>query len=56
MGTDCYWIYHGDRFIVFANIKTLCDTRETNIILYVNYISINKTAYPSQERVERSHF
>lgn len=28
-----------DHFVMYAYIKSLCDTSETNIILYLNYIS-----------------
>ena len=44
METHCYYIYHGDHFITYANIKSLCSTPDPKIILYVKYISIkNKT-------------
>ena len=28
--------------MIYANIKSLCGTHETNIMLYINCISINK--------------
>ena len=34
--------YHGDYFIMYKNINSLCGTPETNIIMYVNYTSIKK--------------
>ena len=42
MGTDGYQTYCGDHFTIYANIKSLCSTPETNKIVYVNYISIKK--------------
>ena len=37
------WTYHSDHFIMYANVTSLCSTHETNITLYVNYISINQS-------------
>ena len=31
------WSHSGDHFMMYKNIKSLCCTLETNIILYVNY-------------------
>lgn len=42
MGTDGYQIYCGDHVITYANIRSLFNTPETNIILHINYISIVK--------------
>lgn len=42
MGTDGYQIYHTDHFIIYAKVKSLCITCETNITLYIKYISIKK--------------
>lgn len=39
MVTDSDSTYHGEHFIMYIIIKSLCCT-ETNIILYVNYTSI----------------
>ena len=33
--------YKGDHLITYTCIKSLCCAMETNIILYVNYISLN---------------
>lgn len=30
------------RFIMYANIKSLCHILKTNIVLYINYISVKK--------------
>lgn len=35
-------IYHGYHFIMYANVRSLCSTPETNIIFYINYISLKK--------------
>ena len=41
-----YWTYHGgDHFIMYPNVKSWCNTSETNIILYTNYISIRKNIH-----------
>ena len=32
--------YCGDHFIMYINVKLKCSVPETNIILYVNYVSI----------------
>lgn len=42
MGTDGYQAYHGDHFIMYTNVKSLCSAPETNIILYAEYISLEK--------------
>ena len=42
MGADGYWTYRRDHVIMFANVKLLCSTLETNIILYINYVSLFK--------------
>ena len=41
-GTDGYQTCRGNHFIIYANIKSLCSTPKTNIILYVTCISIFK--------------
>ena len=33
---DGNWTYSDDYFIMYKNIESLCQTHETNIILYVN--------------------
>ena len=39
---DIKWTYFGDHFIIYANIKALCCTLETNMMLYVNCTLIKK--------------
>ena len=39
---DVNQTYCGDHFTIYINIKSLYCIPETNIILYVNYISIKK--------------
>lgn len=41
LGTNSYQRY-GNHFIMYANVQLLGSTPETNIILYVNYVSILK--------------
>ena len=39
MSTAHYWTYCGDHFVIYANVKSLCNTSETNNIvpqLYFN--------------------
>ena len=52
LGTGGYWAYHGDHFIIYATIIS-CSRPETNIILYINYISI-KNFFKKQKWV-KSH-
>ena len=42
--------YCGDHFTIYTNIKSLCCTPETNIMQYVNYISILKKIGREAER------
>ena len=42
METDGYQMHHGYHFIMNANVKSLRGAPEANIILCVNYISIEK--------------
>ena len=35
------WTYRGGPFIMYVNIKSLWGTPETNIMLYINYMSQN---------------
>ena len=39
---DVVYIYCSDHFAVCANIKSICCTAETNIMLYANFIWIKK--------------
>ena len=39
---DGSWNQHSDHFIMYVNVEPLRFTPETNVILYVNYISIKK--------------
>ena len=34
--------YHGNHCKMNANVKSLCSPTETNIMLYISYISIKK--------------
>lgn len=34
-----------DDFIKYANIKSSCETPETNTLLYINYISVFKNSF-----------
>ena len=40
MGMDDHQTYCGDHFIIYVNVKLLCGTPETNILLYISSISI----------------
>ena len=40
--TDGDYTYHDEHRIIYINVKSLCCTPETNIILYVNYTLINQ--------------
>ena len=33
---------HDDHFVIYRNIESLCCVSETNVILYVNYISVKR--------------
>lgn len=35
-------LHYGDHFTLYGNVKSLCCTPEANIMLYVNYPSIDK--------------
>lgn len=35
--TESGWTYYGDNFTVYTNVKSLCCTLVTNIILFVDY-------------------
>ena len=39
MGMDSYWTHHGDPLIVYANVQSLCDIPEINILLNISCIS-----------------
>ena len=39
MVTDVNQTYCGDHFGIYTNTQSLCCTPETNIMLYINYIS-----------------
>lgn len=42
MVTDGDYPSRGEHFIKYIIVKSLCYTLETNVILYVNYISMKK--------------
>ena len=39
--------YCGDYFTIYTYIELLCCTPETNVIVYVNYISIKRDMFGS---------
>lgn len=41
---DVNLTYCGDHITIYTNMESLCCILETNIMLYINYISINKKA------------
>ena len=45
MVIDVNQIYGGNHFTIYTNIKLLCCTSETNIMLYASYILILKNIY-----------
>lgn len=45
---------YGDEFVVCTNIKSLCQTLETNIKLYVNCMSEKNSLHIEKERVEEN--
>ena len=41
---DVNWTYESDYFAIYTNIRSLCYTPETNIMLYQSYLNLkNKT-------------
>ena len=40
--TNDYWILCGDHIKKYINVKSLCSTPETKIILYANYIFLKR--------------
>ena len=42
MVMDVNWTYCGDHFVIYTSVEPLCCTPETNITLYVNFISIKR--------------
>ena len=40
METNVYYTYHGNQFHNYEKVKLLHSTPGTNIMLYINYISI----------------
>lgn len=43
----------GDHFTMYKNIKSLCCTLRTNIILYFNYTSIQKRKYSEDKSMTK---
>lgn len=43
---DINQTFCGDYFAMYTNIKSVCCTPKTNIMLYINYISIKKSQTP----------
>ena len=45
----CNQSYCGNQFVIFKNIKALCCMLETNMILYVNCMPVNKKEIISEK-------
>lgn len=46
MGTDGYETYHGDdHFIMYADVKSLCNTSETKIMSCANNILTKRNSF-----------
>jgi len=39
---DVHWTYYSDYFAIYTNIRSLCYTQETNIMLYQSYLNLKK--------------
>ena len=37
---DRWLLMYHDHFVMYANVKSLCSTSETNLTLPINYISV----------------
>lgn len=46
--------HHGDHFTIYENVKSFCSTPETNIILYISYISTLKSLCTHQLKTRLS--
>lgn len=53
---DRWLLGRGDQFIICINVKPLCCTHETNIILYVNCFSNKKRKYKDIFQLVASSF
>ena len=42
MVTDAYETYHGDKFVMYINVKSLCCAPETIIVCQLYYYSMKK--------------
>ena len=40
LGTDGYWTYHDDHFVMYANVKSLYSTPETNNNVHQLYFNL----------------
>ena len=49
MLTDVKWFPCSDHFVIYTNIESLCCIPETNVMLYINYISVKKGGYPLEK-------
>ena len=47
------YAYHGGHFLIVLNVKSLCCTPETNVLLYVDYTLIFKNKQ-TNKRTESS--
>ena len=52
---DVNLTYHGDHFTKYTYIESLGCTLKTNIVLYVNYISIKLEKYENKSKTPSSH-
>ena len=43
MVTDGQQTSHGDQFVIYIKVQSLCCTPETNTILYLNYTLMHKS-------------
>ena len=46
---DVNWTYCGDHFYMYTNIKSLYCTLATNIMLYINYLSLCLSLYRERQ-------
>lgn len=48
---DINYTYCGDHFIISTYIKALCCIPETNILLYVNFMSVRKIKFIKDKKI-----
>lgn len=56
MVMDVNQTYYDDNYTGYTNIQSLCYTNETNIMLYLNFISIkdNKNIYCNNKKFKHA--